>query len=831
MAEKNGSSQSDGERLPEVQPSWRRKTSNRTAAAAGDLLRALRADFGAFRRRLATRSRRKREHPSAKATAAPSRKRYVTRFAASLAVIALAGMLGIAGVMFWALSGIPFDRSAKASPPDRTVILEASDGTPLGRIGSLTSTGQSLEDYPQHLVEAVIAIEDRRFRQHFGIDPIGIARALRRNIAAGGIVEGGSTITQQLVRVQYLDRERSYTRKLREAATAIWLETQLSKEEILTRYLNRVYLGAGAYGMPAAARLYFDKEPLELTLQEAALLAGLIQAPSRYNPLQNLSLAQERARQVIESMTHAGFITADRAREAKANPPSLDRPTVASPAGTWFADWVGQEALKLIGSLEDGVRVRTTLIPEYQRIAEQIVKEAIADNGDRGVTQGALVAMKPDGAVVAMVGGGDYDNSQFNRAVQAKRQPGSAFKLFVYMAALRNGYRLQDTVDTSAPEIDGWRPSNFGDKSYGSTSLAEAFAQSINTASVNLAVETGLESVVDAAHDLGIEAELQQVPSIALGSEELSLLSLTAAYAGVLSETAPVEPWGVAAFSPRDQGRYMSVSPPASSADTLGPVRAKIIELLQLPVQQGTARAAALDGFAAGKTGTSQEYRDAWFIGFNESLVVGIWVGNDESEPMDGVTGGSIPAAMWKAFMTGTGAASEQQSEPMGPTVSAEDDPSPLAREAEQPRPEPVAQSRANLEEKTSARAEEPQTQDLNPAPRTLLPAKVDSHPTGPDNLAKQTRCDIRACSSAYRSFDPSDCTYQPFGGGPRVHCGRDPAGRPDEVRPSPGPQVAADVPSGMCNINLCAETYSSFRASDCTYQPYGGGPRQTCDR
>jgi membrane peptidoglycan carboxypeptidase len=417
-----------------------------------------------------------------------------------------------------------------------------------------------------------------------------------------------------------------------------------------------------------------------------------------------------------------------------------------------------------------------------------------------------------------MVGGGDYSQSRFNRAVQAKRQPGSAFKLFVYLAALRNGFALDDRIDGGPVEINGWKPENFGDRQYGRVTLADAFANSINTATVNLALKVGLDEVVSAARELGIDAPMKTVPSLALGAKEVSLLDLTAAYAGILAGRAPVEPWGVAAFGPQTQKRLMSVSPPIKSTKPLGEIRSSLIELLQLPVERGTARNASLEGFAAGKTGTSQNHRDAWYLGFNDSLVVGVWVGNDDGRPMANVTGGSLPAKMWKALITKPVVATATKDQQMAgrpallpkPTDSDRND---LSRTEQAPE--------EGLPGTLGAQSPDSQYEITRAPPTSAEPV--------PEEDTAQVQCDIRACARAYRSFDPKDCTYQPYGGGPRVKCDK---GVPRAQKTSSeAPGVVARQSPEQCNVAVCARTYNSFRASDCTYQPYGGGPRRICDK
>ena len=703
---------------------------SRTAAAGAELARALRADGLALLHRMLRRAKlainappviklrspdfgslkralQRTAKPFAGGKIALSRHgRWIGGFAAMLLLI----VIGFAGTLVWALHDLPPGTSLAGSA-EPSVIFETADGKPLARKGPFKAADLSLAEFPDAVVDAVISIEDRRFYSHWGLDFRGIMRALARNVSAGEVVEGGSTINQQLVKILHLERDRTLKRKIREAAIAVWLDMRLGKDEILTRYLNNIYLGAGATGVPAAARIYFDKNPADLTLAELALLAGLIKAPSQLNPLKDLDAARSRAAVVLDAMVAAGRLEADAATAAKENPATLAPSRIDAHTGTWFADWVAKEAAEITGSFRGTMRVRTTLIPELQAAAEAAISTALADAGAaHGASQAALVALRPDGAVLAMVGGKSYQDSEFNRAVDAMRQPGSAFKLFVYYAALRNGLSPRDRIEDAPLEIEGWEPQNFGERYYGRVSLAEAFARSLNTATVRLALEVGIDEVIAAARDLGIDAPLSESPSLALGSSEVSLLDLTGAYASVRAGVAPVEPWGIAAFGTDEQARMFKLGPPVAPERQLQPYQEPLVGLLKLVVDRGTGRAAALDGFAAGKTGTSQNYRDAWFIGFNEALVVGVWVGNDDETPMDEVTGGKLPALIWRNFMTeamaiaaGRRPAAEGEEEPAGVEVAAEDT-------------------------------------------------------TG-------MQCNYRACARSYRSFRSSDCTFQPYRG------------------------------------------------------------------
>ena len=756
----------------------------RTLVAGRALLNVLGADLGALSRRLSRAFARPRGRKALALGAVRKPRlgalwRVIFGLFKTFLFIAALASLATTGVLLWALHDLPAE---KPSSGESSLIIEAADGETLGRAGPLKLADAARTDFPDDLVNAVISIEDRRFYSHLGFDPQGILRALQHDLAAGTIVEGGSTITQQLVKMRILGHERTFSHKLREAVAALWLEVQLSKDEILTRYLNAVYLGNGAYGMRAAARMYFDKRPDELNLAEAAMLAGLIQAPSRDNPLQKFERAQARAAVVIQAMRETGKVDEKAAQDAIAHPAVLRPSRRIQPANTWFADWIAREAPAVIGS--GNMRLRTTLNPPLQKLAEQAIAGVLNKEGaQRRVSQAALVAIRPDGAVLAMVGGRDYAVSQFNRAVDAWRQPGSSFKLFVYLAALRKGYSINDTVDASPIEIKGWHPANYGNAHYGRITLAEAFATSINTAAARLGQQVGLKEVIAAARDLGLSGNLPAVPSLALGTAEVNLLDLVAAYAAVKAGKMPIKPWGIAGFGVEGQPRLQSMGAPIGGTQSLQPYQKPLTELMQNVVQHGTGRAAALDGFAAGKTGTSQDYRDAWFIGFNDALVVGVWVGNDDRAPMDRVTGGSLPAAIWKRFMT----------------------------EA------PALMNR-----------------DVQPQP-TASEAVVDAQPTQGQAPAAQSEapaCDVQSCSRTYESFRASDCTYQPFGSSTRRLCEKAPPRQTTPVGPSLYAQSSPDqVGKAQCNVAVCSSFYESFNPGDCTYQPYGGGPRRACTR
>jgi penicillin-binding protein 1A len=552
--------------------------------------------------------------------------------------ILLIGALLFAGLITWLVFTAPLQRALEPLPEGALVLLDA-EGRPFARRGDYKERPVTVAELPPHVVDAFLSIEDRRFYDHWGIDPVGLARAALTNAQAGGVVQGGSTITQQLAKTSFLTLERSITRKLQEVIIAIYLETRLEKDEILSRYLSSVYFGEGAYGLRAAARTYFDREPDRLTVAQAAMLAGLVKAPSALAPTRHLRRAQERSEVVVQAMVDNGKLSAAEARRIR--PATVDEGRGDVPAGSYFGDWVLPQARETLGGGRYGeVRVRTTLEPDLQRRAESVIAQALRDNGQwQQVDQAALVAMRTDGRVVAMVGGRDYGESQYNRAAQAKRQPGSSFKLFVYLAALRNGYTLDSTVDDTPVEIDGWRPRNDEGKYRGVIGMRTAVAASSNVAAARITQDVGVDKVIATARDLGVTSYLNPWPALSLGTSRMTLLELTSAFAAVAAGEYPVTPTGLPGQVGRAQRR------PMPEADAMR-------ELLNSAVRNGTGLEARLPIKAYGKTGTTQNFRDALFVGFAGDLVVGVWVGNDDNRPTNGVVGGDLPAKIWRRFMT-----------------------------------------------------------------------------------------------------------------------------------------------------------------------------------
>jgi len=550
-----------------------------------------------------------------------------------------AGIVLLVVAIVWLAFTAPLSQSLKPPTPP-SITLTAADGTPIARRGAVIGAPVDAARLPAHVREAFMAIEDRRFYSHWGIDPRGILRAAWANVGSGGVRQGGSTITQQLAKNAFLDSDRTAARKIREVMIAFWLEAWLSKDEILSRYLSNVYFGDNVYGITAASKHYFGRTPDRLNVGQAAMLAGLVKAPSRLAPTVNLKGARAREMVVVAAMADAGFLTA---AEARAVQPQrvLPRQAGALPAGTYFADWVLPSAREAAGEVSSEATVRTTLDRRLQRAAEQAIRSA----GLRQA-QAAIVAMHPDGRVVAMVGGRDYAKSPFNRATQAKRQPGSTFKLFVYLAAMRAGMTPDSTVDDSPVEIAGWKPKNDDNRYLGEITLARAFARSSNVAAARLTQEVGVRNVIKAARDLGITTPIANEATIGLGTSEVTLLELTAAYGAIAEGRYPVTPRGVEKADEKSWYQQLTGGQRQMPAE----VRANMLRLLGSSIR-GTGREAVLSVDAWGKTGTSQQERDGWFIGFAGDLVVGVWVGNDDSSPNPGLHGGGVPARIWRAFM------------------------------------------------------------------------------------------------------------------------------------------------------------------------------------
>ena len=552
---------------------------------------------------------------------------------------ALSGLLLV--TLIWLIVTAPLSRALEPLD-DPAMLLLSAEGRPIARRGAIKDKPVTVAELDPMTPAAFIAIEDRRFRRHWGVDPRAVGRAMVANVKAGGVRQGGSTITQQLAKTSFLSSDRSLKRKAQEVIIAFWLEGWLTKDEILARYLSSVYFGDGVYGLRAASRHYFGRSPENLNLGQSAMLAGMVQAPSRLAPTRNLDLARKRSKLVLQAMADTGVITLAEARGARMARP-VARPEKI-PTGTYFADWVAPAAQKAFDADYGEVRVATTLDADLQRLAVRAVS-----NAPIGDAQAALVAMRPDGRVVAMVGGRSYSKSPFNRATQARRQPGSAFKLFVYLAALRAGYRPDDIIEDSPITIDGWSPANVDGVYRGPIMLRQAFLRSSNAAAVRLSERVGRQNVLRAARELGISSPLPDSPSVALGTAGVSLLDLTGAYAAVAGGRYPVRPRGLP-LGDEDEG-FASFFQRGGSLDRERDW-APMLDLLWAAANEGTGRRAALRVPTFGKTGTTQNNRDALFVGFAVNLVVGVWVGRDDDQSLGRVTGGTAPARIWRNFMT-----------------------------------------------------------------------------------------------------------------------------------------------------------------------------------
>ncbi|HEX5185080.1 MAG TPA: PBP1A family penicillin-binding protein [Allosphingosinicella sp.] len=543
----------------------------------------------------------------------------------------------------WLAITAPLSKSLQPiAAPGLTLV--SAEGEPIARRGAEIDEPVKISELPKYVPAAFVSIEDRGFYHHLGISLRGIARAAIRNVGAGGVREGGSTITQQLAKISFLNARRTAARKAQEVLIAFWLEAWLTKDQILERYLSNVYFGDNVYGLRAASWHYFSHGPEKLTISEAAMLAGLVRAPSSLAPTHNLAGARARAKVVIGTMVRDHVITAARARTLR--PARLhveaNRPV---PTGTYFADWVLPTARARTQQGDDAYgeqTVQTTLESRLQKLALQTVR-----NAGLGKAQVALVAMHPDGRVVAMVGGKDYAASPFNRATQARRQPGSTFKLFVYLAALRAGMSPDSTIEDEPLKIGDWQPKNSGGHYRGTLTLRQAFALSSNVAAVRVSEKVGRRNVIRAARDLGITSPLADNPSLALGTSGITLLELTQAYAAVAAGAYPVRARGL---EEPEQPWWQRMWSHYAAGQTHDPNFDRMKDLLSAVVQQGTGRGAALEVPTYGKTGTSQDNRDALFVGFAGDLVVGIWVGNDDNSPLGQVAGGGLPARIWRDF-------------------------------------------------------------------------------------------------------------------------------------------------------------------------------------
>ncbi len=602
-----------------------------------------------------TKSKKSKKDPKTPAKKETKKKRSWSLFCLKwIFILGIWAGIGLGFILAWYAQDLPNIAKTASFERQPAIIIKASNGIEIARYGELKGTTVSIDQMPPYLIKAVMAIEDRRFYDHPGLDLLGIARAMAVNISKGRFAQGGSTITQQLAKNLFLTHDRTIKRKIQEAMLAIWLEHELSKDEILSAYLNRVYLGAGVYGVEAASKVYFEKDVRNINLQEAAILAGLLKAPSRYSPAHNPKLAQERAKVVLAAMVDAGYIT-----EQEKNKPFSALPTPKQkPQGTnsyrYFADWVVDGLPDLVGTPDMDLIVETTMDPDLQKSAEAALIKALIENGETmTVKQGAILSLQADGAVVAMIGGRNYQQSQFNRVTQAVRSPGSSFKPFLYLTALEQGM-TPDAPILDAPIEEGeYRPKNYADKYFGNVTLETALGASMNTAAVRLMQQTGVGPVREKARKLGIISDLEHDLSLALGSSGVSVLEMGLAYAAIANGGYRVYPYGIKRIT-NAEGRVLYQRKPIKSRYRVADAYAvaDLQKMMRTVVEQGTGRRAKIQGLEiAGKTGTSQDSRDAWFIGFTDALVMAVWLGNDDNSPMNGVTGGNLPASIWREIM------------------------------------------------------------------------------------------------------------------------------------------------------------------------------------
>jgi len=574
------------------------------------------------------------------------RRRFFTpwRLARYLIILGIWGTVAVGGTILWFSRDLPRPEEALDAVRRPSLVLQDKVGHTIATYGDVVGEPLRLSDLPPYLPQAAVAVEDRRFWTHSGFDPIGVARAIVVNIVAHRLVQGGSTITQQVAKTLFLSNARTVKRKAQEILLTLWLENHFTKEEILEIWLNRVYLGTGAYGVDAAAHLYFGISARHLNLWQSAVIAGLPRAPSRFNPRSDPHAAMVRGREVLAAMAANGTITTAAAKEAGNQIvfPNLPR------EGGWFADWASGEVASLVPPDTDAV-LHTTLDPRAQKAAESSLALMLAQTGARqDVSEGAIVVLDAyTGEVRAMVGGRDYATSPFNRAVAARRQPGSSFKPFVWLTALEHGARPDDQVLDGPLTIRGWSPVDFEPGWRGEISLTDALAMSLNTVSVRLMENAGgPQAVINVAHRLGLIDKFPETPSLALGTGEAGLLEMTSAYASFFNGGKGITPHAVASITADSTTRAVALPNNTQKIDP--DLAAMMVRMMGAVVSRGTGRAANVpEHFVAGKTGTTQDNRDAWFIGGIDGTIIGIWVGNDDNHPMRGVMGGGIPAHLF----------------------------------------------------------------------------------------------------------------------------------------------------------------------------------------
>ncbi len=563
------------------------------------------------------------------------------------------GLIGCLVLVALALT-LPDPRDAVALKRKPALTILAADGTTLAHYGDFYGSTVTVAQLPKYVPEAVIATEDSRFYHHFGIDPIGMARAAFVNWRAGAVVQGGSTITQQLAKNLFLTPDRTIKRKVQEIMLAIWIEHIYSKDQILTGYLDRVYFGAGAYGIDAAAHTYFGKPATELSLGEAAILAGCLKAPSRYSPTSGADATVGRQQVVLHRMLDAGYITRAQLDNFDNMPPVPPRKPGSGESYRYFTDWIADQVGTYVDRGTRDLTIQTTFDPKLERDAEHHLEDVLESRQalSAHASQGAVVTLAHDGAILAMVGGRSYGQSQFNRAVQALRQPGSSFKPLYYLAALQAGYHPDTMVEDAPITVGDWSPENFEPEYRGSIPLRDALAYSINTAAVRVLQFVGLTKAIDMAHRLGITEKLDRDYSLALGTSDVTLLEMAGVYATFAHDGEVVHPYAIDSIKDRE-GHVLYQRPARKPVMAAMPWDvSELNSMLEAVVEYGTGKGAKLDRPCAGKTGTSQDFRDAWFMGFTGDYTTGVWIGNDDDSAMKKITGGSLPVQVWRAVMT-----------------------------------------------------------------------------------------------------------------------------------------------------------------------------------
>lgn len=556
-------------------------------------------------------------------------------------------MITFAGWLLYCVLTLPDIDQAVARTRQPSTTITAENGNEVKTFGSVYSEVIRLNELPSYVPDAIISTEDRRFYAHFGFDIVAFTRAMLTNIFMGRYAQGGSTITQQVAKNLFLTSQKNIKRKTQELLLAFWLEHKFSKEQILTLYLNRVYLGAGTYGIEAASQKYFQKSSRDMNLLEAAIIAGMLKAPSRYNPIASAERAKARAKVVLQNMVNNDALTERQMKYALTLPVGEDKSYKVQGAD-YFADWVYREVNDYIGERDNDIYVYTTLDQKIQENAEKILRKAVLAAKNRNVSEGAVVVLNKSGEVKAMVGGIDYRKSQFNRAVTALRQPGSAFKTFVYLTALQNGWKREDRIDDVPLSIGKWKPENYDKKYYGSVTLDEALMKSLNLATVNLSESLSRKDIIRTAKKMGISTPVENTPSLALGTFEVKVIDMATAYSAIANGGYATWPHAIKEIYTRDGYQlYQREADTENRILDAGAVK-DLTKMLEKVISQGTGRRAKIPGFAAGKTGTTQDYRDAWFVGFTDEYVIAVWVGNDDNSPMKGVTGGTLPAEIWR---------------------------------------------------------------------------------------------------------------------------------------------------------------------------------------